>query len=255
MPHSRKRAFTLIELLVVIAIISILAAILFPVFARARESARRASCMSNLKQTGLGMMMYMQDYDEKYPRGYLSTTQPSPDGQEWYPNLWFWPQLLYPYTKSTQLYYCPSLGQVAPVEDYTGKPYAGAYGANRALVPTTGTSVSMAAVSSPATTYAIMDAGSYSMATSYVISPQGYFGYLPGTSKLNSCAPTGCGSYPIIGGFLTDYQSSGRHFDGINIAFADGHVKWLKVSEVYAQAKAYNATTHAASAWDPASQS
>ena len=64
----RRKAFTLIELLVVIAIISILAAILFPVFARARESARRTSCLSNLKQIGLGIMMYVQDYDETYPR-------------------------------------------------------------------------------------------------------------------------------------------------------------------------------------------
>jgi prepilin-type N-terminal cleavage/methylation domain-containing protein len=62
----RRTGFTLIELLVVIAIIAILAAILFPVFARARENARRASCMSNLKQIGLGMMMYVQDYDGKY---------------------------------------------------------------------------------------------------------------------------------------------------------------------------------------------
>ncbi len=64
---SRKNGFTLIELLVVIAIISILAAILFPVFARARENARRASCLSNLKQMGIGIMMYTQDYDEMYP--------------------------------------------------------------------------------------------------------------------------------------------------------------------------------------------
>ena len=62
-----RRAFTLIELLVVIAIIAILAAILFPVFAQAREKARAISCLSNLKQVGIGLMMYTQDYDETYP--------------------------------------------------------------------------------------------------------------------------------------------------------------------------------------------
>src|SRR5689334_5202516 len=66
--QAAKPGFTLIELLVVIAIIAILAAILFPVFARARENARRASCQSNLKQIGLGIMMYTQDYDETFPR-------------------------------------------------------------------------------------------------------------------------------------------------------------------------------------------
>jgi len=71
MSRNNKSAFTLIELLVVIAIISILAAILFPVFGRARENARRASCMSNLKQIGLAIMQYTQDYDEKYP--YMSS--------------------------------------------------------------------------------------------------------------------------------------------------------------------------------------
>jgi prepilin-type N-terminal cleavage/methylation domain-containing protein len=73
----RKSGFTLIELLVVIAIIAILAAILFPVFAQAREKARTASCLSNLKQIGLATMMYSQDYDERYPPGYYTgwTTQ------------------------------------------------------------------------------------------------------------------------------------------------------------------------------------
>jgi prepilin-type N-terminal cleavage/methylation domain-containing protein len=68
-----NKAFTLIELLVVVAIIGVLAAILFPVFARARENARRSSCMSNLKQIGLGVMMYVQDYDETYPMSYDGT--------------------------------------------------------------------------------------------------------------------------------------------------------------------------------------
>src|SRR6266511_1516430 len=78
MPKS-KHAFTLIELLVVIAIIAILAAILFPVFARARESARKAACTSNVKQIGLAWMMYVQDYDEVYP----PTNSPAAPNSEW----------------------------------------------------------------------------------------------------------------------------------------------------------------------------
>ena len=76
--HHKRSGFTLIELLVVIAIIAILAAILFPVFARARENARRTSCVSNLKQIGLGIMQYTQDYDERYPLPVWQVTWPSP---------------------------------------------------------------------------------------------------------------------------------------------------------------------------------
>jgi len=92
-------AFTLIELLVVIAIIAILAAILFPVFARARENARRSSCQSNLKQIGLGILQYAQDYDETYPTSI-------------YPgsgiNQVTWDVVLQPYLKSSQILVCPS---------------------------------------------------------------------------------------------------------------------------------------------------
>ncbi len=92
--------FTLIELLVVIAIIALLAAILFPVFARARENARRSSCQSNEKQIGLGLAQYTQDYDEYYPiRGDYSSTG------AYFPS---WRQKLQPYVKSTQLFQCPS---------------------------------------------------------------------------------------------------------------------------------------------------
>lgn len=95
---SRKSGFTLIELLVVIAIIAIFAAIIFPVFARARENARRASCQSNLKQIGLGLIQYIQDNDESLPFGR------NPDDKA------LWQNAIYPYVKSTQVYDCPSRG-------------------------------------------------------------------------------------------------------------------------------------------------
>jgi len=95
MKSTRKTAFTLIELLVVIAIIAILAAILFPAFARARENARRGSCLSNEKQIGIAVMQYLQDYDDKYMHQ-----------DETISYTWFAP--LQPYIKSTQVFRCPS---------------------------------------------------------------------------------------------------------------------------------------------------
>src|SRR6187551_558294 len=100
--RTGRRGFTLIELLVVIAIIAILAAILFPVFARARENARRSSCQSNLKQIALGIKQYIQDYDEMMPRYYYATT----------PNT-YWNNAIDPYVKSTQIFDCPSAPRVA----------------------------------------------------------------------------------------------------------------------------------------------
>jgi len=126
---ANHSGFTLIELLVVIAIIAILAAILFPVFARARENARRTSCLSNLKQLGLGMQQYIQDYDGRYPyipQGSLSNTGRAPmgtgDSADAYQdtpaaNRWDAGPVvtrLLPYTKSEQLALCPSVEKSNP---------------------------------------------------------------------------------------------------------------------------------------------
>ena len=100
----QRSGFTLIELLVVIAIIAILAAILFPVFARARENARRSSCQSNLKQIGLGILQYNQDYDERMPASFSANV--SINGSA--PMEAAWAVLVQPYVKSAQLFVCPS---------------------------------------------------------------------------------------------------------------------------------------------------
>ena len=124
--HGTSRfGFTLIELLVVIAIIAILAAILFPVFAQARESARMSSCLSNLKQIGLGTMMYLQDYDEKYPNtiawgrmwtGVWVADPLVPDSFR------YLPELVNPYVKNKDLWFCPTVKKDGRAFGFWGNP-------------------------------------------------------------------------------------------------------------------------------------
>jgi len=121
----KQKAFTLIELLVVIAIIAILAAILFPVFAKVRDKARQASCASNLKQLSLGIMQYTEDNDETLPGAALA-----------WPNYSVtWETLIYPYVKSTAVYKCPSnpnndINNVASLTSAQVQSLTGAAGAN-----------------------------------------------------------------------------------------------------------------------------
>lgn len=247
---DKTTGFTLIELLVVIAIIAILAAILFPVFARARENARRTSCSSNLKQIGLGFMMYVQDYDEKYPLSFASYSQVPPNGDWGGSYYWFWHNMIYPYVKSNQLFICPN-GNTA----LTTTPYSGNYGVNGNVIRSVN-AMSLAEVTAPATVYMAMDAGPYRLQEGtvggsyydWMRTPASAFWYLPGTAKY--------ATDPGFAGFsASDFKSDGRHFDGNNIAFADGHVKWVKTATMWNEnMKFYNGSYSSStqSAWNPA---
>jgi prepilin-type N-terminal cleavage/methylation domain-containing protein/prepilin-type processing-associated H-X9-DG protein len=216
---SRKRGFTLIELLVVIAIIAILAAILFPVFARARENARRASCQSNLKQIGLGIMQHTQDYDELYPlQSHLS-------GGVVYR---FWPVLIQPYVKSYQLFDCPSASMKHP--NTTGYVENISYGINYWVGSRIGAIVSLAELSRPAETIMVAESGNRvaNNRPGYPIIYSSHYG-AANTSEptygFNNTAPT---------------RLSDRHMEGNNVLWADGHVKWMRTDALEADQGAYS---------------
>jgi prepilin-type N-terminal cleavage/methylation domain-containing protein/prepilin-type processing-associated H-X9-DG protein len=203
------RAFTLIELLVVIAIIAILAAILFPVFARARENARRTSCLSNLKQWGLAQMQYAQDYDETFSGALKGIS----------PNTVIWVDLLEPYSKSRQMEMCPN-GTLYTI----GREYP-SYGLNVNL-GYDDSIVKLAAVQDPTGTvmfgdsWAGLASPSEKLGYYYLIQPSDIAGYCGCSNWYTTAQP----SNSQWRGRLTQ-----RHFDGTNVVYADGHAKWSKL--------------------------
>jgi prepilin-type N-terminal cleavage/methylation domain-containing protein/prepilin-type processing-associated H-X9-DG protein len=125
--RSDRRGFTLIELLVVVAIIAILAGMLFPVFSRARESARRAKCASNLRQLGLALQMYATDYD-----GLIPLTFPVPHNMIWRDDLGPTSHgRLHPYINNLSIYYCPTATGIKEDGDLGGKGWGGTSGSGR----------------------------------------------------------------------------------------------------------------------------
>jgi prepilin-type N-terminal cleavage/methylation domain-containing protein/prepilin-type processing-associated H-X9-DG protein len=237
---------TLIELLVVIAIIAILAAILFPVFARARENARKTNCLSNLKQLGMGMLQYAQDYDETFCPSCATTgiPTPPPDGY-WYPGWEFWPQFVAPYISggksASQLAVCPNGDR-----SWAHAPREGHYGVNSAIMPPyTWTSSRLTEIPAPASTYLLMDAGFNYLGSNYVLSPHWQV-YLPGGGAAGIAKPAEMTDFKA-----SDYEN-GRHAGGVNVVFADGHSKWLPSLQMVAEARKPAPAQYGA--WNPANQ-
>ena len=199
---NTHHSFTLIELLVVIAIISLLAAILFPVFAQAREKARQTACMSNEKQLALGVLMYAQDNDERLP-----PTQAADNT--------LWPDILNPYVRNTQVRLCPS---------DAGETLS-SYGLNELNFsdltdPGASPSQTLAAFQTPADTVMLSEMGTGSMGNlADLTTPR------QGTYKLT--APDVDLNDPA------DARPSARHFQRANVGFMDGHVKALRPEQFY----------------------
>jgi len=203
---ASRRGFTLIELLVVIAIIAILAAILFPVFAKAREKARQTSCLSNLKQLGLAVMQYAQDNDETLPMGAFYSADWMLEYAWDYTVDWNTMAstlgAIGPYTKNTQIGLCPSARNL---ESY-GRPYSG-YAINATyLCPVgAGSGAGLGAIGSPSETVLLADSAYYSGSTlcqnNYLRSPD---------DMMRS-----------YGRFGVHY----RHNGAANVCYADGHAK------------------------------
>ncbi|MBC8135180.1 MAG: DUF1559 domain-containing protein [Fibrella sp.] len=227
---SRMTAFTLIELLVVIAIIAILAAILFPVFAQAREKARSTACLSNERQIGLAIMQYVQDYDETWPCGRTTT---SSTGVVFHTGIG-WAQQVFPYVKAAQLFKCPSDETEPPTNPLIQNNVVMSYAMNANLAL-----IEDAKLTKPAMTCALIEVS-------------GNDGFVRDQTPVDDRAPAAHG--PIVatggsaGGLVRGQYRTGpigvpernpatntvqrfgkaRHSEGSNFLCADGHAKWCR---------------------------
>jgi prepilin-type N-terminal cleavage/methylation domain-containing protein/prepilin-type processing-associated H-X9-DG protein len=272
--RNRSSGFTLIELLVVIAIIAILAAILFPVFAQAREKARAISCLSNTKQIALAVIQYSQDADEKCPGGvdgYGGLPQPGGAGGSG------WAGQVYAYVKSTAVFLCPD-----EITAFGTTTHASSYGLNSNLATglnplppypascSSSDSVSLAAITAPASTvcaFEVTGSNGYDVTTEELPAAQGGTvgncgGSPAGYGIGESYDPTGYNSVQTPGGVTSQsdghlkyatgylngvsqnlgqyYSPMGRHNGGANYVMCDGHAKFFLPSRV---SPGYNAAS------------
>jgi prepilin-type N-terminal cleavage/methylation domain-containing protein/prepilin-type processing-associated H-X9-DG protein len=267
--HGKRSAFTLIELLVVIAIIAILAAILFPVFAQARDKARQTSDLSNIKQMALGALMYVQDYDETLPSPAFKLCQDIPTTTP--PNLWnahwrTWPELIYPYTKNMGIFTSPdradspffgySMNVNSSDDDYA-QPYDAASNTGGGTPPgnwndgscngTVGVprpeqhAVTLAAAQAPASTIWFHDSNSTIYQEGFntwdnmiaAVSDPSLAGE---ATSLEVDGSETIGQLFLTGGANVDnstiIKEPHRFSKGLNIAWLDGHAKWMRPSAI-----------------------
>jgi len=259
----KRRGFTLIELLVVIAIIAILAAILFPVFSRAREQARKTQCLSNLKQIGNAMLMYAQDWDETLPLGMPGCVAPT--AKQWW-------SLIYPYTKNAAILHYPSAtnnwtNNINPGANCGGTPSCtevlpgimpgqgdfisygnaiGVLGAMPSCGACNGFKGKLAAMQRVSDTVMIADTLRGNIGGAGWVGCAGTLG--DGTiapiafaqGPTNFCPLGPCGAnYASVDAALQalgrSEDSVARHAGGANILFADGHTKWLQMRQIRAR--------------------
>ena len=220
--YGKPKGFTLIELLVVIAIIAILAAILFPVFQKVRENARRTACLSNEKQLGLAFIQYNQDFDEKFPCATAITLAVTPTATDTkYPN--GWADAIYPYVKSVGLYACPDDSVAAPKVSYSMNYYI--WNNTNGIGLDSGQT--LAQLTAPASTVLLYEGGSKNTTQGEQADPS-----LPITKTSTNATLAGNSDWDTgnVAQLATWHDNSPSR--AANYLAMDGHAKYLKLSSV-----------------------
>jgi len=231
---NNRAAFTLIELLVVIAIIAILAAILFPVFAQARDKARSAMCLSHSKQVGVSLMMYVQDYDEIYPKSYYYDPDGPTAGRRTQ-----WAYILQPYVKNNAIFKCPTDFMPTPPQTSSGfldltVPEL-SYIPNYAVMPAhDGGTVSMSAIGTTSNVI-ILAEKQYKIGTKTLKPYAGASGFYPDTPvsspycKVTADRVKAAIAKPSDSNYKLARVAFSRHQGGSNFIFCDGHAKFHRL--------------------------